>query len=268
MTSGIYIITNSKDKTVYIGSTISFKKRWGQHHRELRRGAHRNSHLQHAWKKYGESVFEFDILEHLDNPEELYLAEQFWMDIYRLEGKKLYNYGTTARHPMLGTHHTEEHCRNISEGNKGHIVSEETRQKISNTHKGKTLSKEHKLKLSAAKLRDDNPRRGKPLTEEHKYKISISNKGQKRSEETKRKMKEARKGRILSEEHKRNIGKACSKLYPAFIHQDTGEIIIPGSNLAALCREWNLASSSMYAVINGKQTQHKGWELKEQMEQL
>ena len=108
MQSGIYIIINNKTGRSYIGSTTNFKQRWQNHKTRLRRGAHDNPYLQHSWNKYGESAFEFKVLEYLNKPKEIYLAEQFWMDVYRLEGKELYNCGLVACSPMLGRSASDE----------------------------------------------------------------------------------------------------------------------------------------------------------------
>ena len=135
MNSGVYIIHNNKNGKIYIGSTVDIRKRWRTHKSLLCRDKHSNTHLQSAWNLYGEASFEFGVLEYLDDPEELHLAEQFWMDIYRLEGKALYNYGLVARCPLLGR-----------------SPSEETRQKQSRAMRGKVFSQEHRRKLSEADI--------------------------------------------------------------------------------------------------------------------
>ena len=250
MAGGIYTITNTENHKVYIGSTIRFRKRWIQHRGSLRREQHSNLHLQRAWNKYGEDAFEFSVLEYLDNPEELHLAEQFWMDVYRLEGKQLYNYGLAARSPMLGRCHTEETRAKISSGNLGKISS----------LRGRTLSEETKKKMSAAQS-------GKTRTEEHCFNLSAALKGRVFSEEHKRKLYKTRKkngmyGKHHTKESCTKIGNANGKLYPAFTHQDTGEIIPAGVNLSAMCRRRGLNRSNMRSVMIGKYKQHKGWILK------
>ena len=95
--SGIYAITNIKSGKVYIGSTIDFEKRWGEHRRGLHRGDYTNPHLQRSYNKYGIDVFEFSILEYVDNIKNLTKVEQFWMDKYREEALGSAKIGTTGR---------------------------------------------------------------------------------------------------------------------------------------------------------------------------
>lgn len=240
MNSGIYAITNTVNGKVYIGATKGFEGRWKDHRRGLRKGVHWNKHLQNAWNRYGEVTFEFGILEYLDDLDELVKAEQFWMDVYREEGKELYNFGLAADNPRRGRKCgplSEETKRKLSEALKGRKYgppSEETKRRIGEANKGnkhclgRVVSKETRRKQSAA-------RRGRkfgPLSEEHKQKISDALKGRAVPKETRRKMKEAwrtrppvseetrRKmseskrgntntlGHKLSEEHKRKIGEA------------------------------------------------------------
>jgi hypothetical protein len=40
-----------------------------------------------------------------------------------------------------------------------------------------------------------------------------------------------------------------------------GNILI-GKNLGSLCKEYNLDKAAMHRVLNGKQTNHKGWRVK------
>lgn len=202
--SGVYVITNIVNGGVYVGSTVDLKRRLDEHKRGLRGGTHGNPHLQASWNKHGEKAFEFDVLEYLDNLEELHLSEQFWVDIYREEGRELYNVAVPGRSPMLGRKHTEESRQQMSESQKNRPpASEETRRKMSRTRKGKTPSEEHKRKLSEANL-------GKRLSKEHKQKLSEASKaawarGDYDSEETHRRKSEAAKGHKHSEEEKRRI---------------------------------------------------------------
>lgn len=222
MQAGIYIVTNTESRKYYIGSTINLKKRESHHWSRLRAGTHRNTHLQRSWNKYGESVFEFGVLEYLDNPEELHLAEQFWMNTYRMEDKGLYNIATVGPAPMLGRHHTVE-----------------TRAKMSTVQKGRVYP---------------------PLTVEHKSKISRALMGHPVSNETRAKLSGALMGNHNALGRVRDSAR-LGKPYPAFIHRDTGEVITTSVNLAAMCREWGLCKVGMRRVAKDMRSHYKGWEL-------
>ena len=51
--SGIYCITNSIDKRLYVGSALKLKKRYNDHKQNLIKGKHQSPHLQNFVKKYG-----------------------------------------------------------------------------------------------------------------------------------------------------------------------------------------------------------------------
>jgi len=55
--------------------------------------------------------------------------------------------------------------------------------------------------------------------------------------------------------------KATAKPYPVFVHHKTGEVILAGVNLAAMCERHGLNKYCMYNVKNGKRPHHKGWML-------
>ena len=78
--TGVYIFKNSVNNKCYIGSTVmSFRKRMEHHVSLLRANSHKNSHFQAAWNKYGEDVFNFDILEICDKSDCL-RREQYYLD--------------------------------------------------------------------------------------------------------------------------------------------------------------------------------------------
>jgi hypothetical protein len=66
MTSGIYIIKNTKNNKVYVGSSVNIKHREYKHFWMLGHGSHDNSYLQSSYKKYGKDSFIFEILEMCD----------------------------------------------------------------------------------------------------------------------------------------------------------------------------------------------------------
>jgi predicted GIY-YIG superfamily endonuclease len=106
--SGIYIIKNTLNNKVYIGSSVDINNRWNCHKRELCKNKHHNKYLQFAWNKNGKDVFEFKLLEIVLVKEDLIKREQYWMDIYdSYNSEKGYNINPTAG-SQLGRKFTEE----------------------------------------------------------------------------------------------------------------------------------------------------------------
>lgn len=78
---GIYVIRNSKDGKVYVGSSINIKKRIGDHFRCLNRGDHHSSKFQRAYNKsIDKNVFISSVLELVDDSTVLHDREQYWID--------------------------------------------------------------------------------------------------------------------------------------------------------------------------------------------
>lgn len=110
---GVYVIRNKVNGKVYIGSTIvTFKKRWQDHLKHLKRGTHANNHLQSAYLKYGADAFSWEVLEYTSK-EEARKRESYWISYY------------DARNPEVGYNEAGVN----SEGNP--IVSEATKAKLS-----------------------------------------------------------------------------------------------------------------------------------------
>lgn len=173
MNSGIYKIINKITGHYYVGKSKDLKKRWRKHKSYLNKNNHCNHYIQSDWNKYGESAFEFVIVEYLDpNDTLLTEVEQTYLDKFVEDRKN-------------GIHN----CYNISITSDSSIFSEETRKKISEAlsgekhpFHGKTHSDEAKKKMSESRKGANN----------HNY-------GKKFSEETCRKLSEAKKGKYAGE---------------------------------------------------------------------
>ncbi len=113
--SGIYAIVNKINGKRYIGSAVSFKKRWYIHVCRLRKGTHHSPKLQNGWNKYGEESFEFVELECCEK-EELIKREQHWID----ELRPFYNIAKLAG-SSLGIKRSEELKKRLSDIRKGKI---------------------------------------------------------------------------------------------------------------------------------------------------
>jgi group I intron endonuclease len=116
-TSGIYKWTCTPTGRIYIGSAVNLQARWYGHRATLRGGRHSNAYLQHAWNKYGEDAFTFEVLELVLAPF-LLEREQYYLDklkpFTRNNGFNIY--------PTAGSPY-------------GYEVSDEARQKMSVSQK-------------------------------------------------------------------------------------------------------------------------------------
>ena len=65
----VYRIKTSQNEKTYIGYATNLQAGFNRHKAELKFGSHRNKELQEIWYSYGESAFEFEILDVLDNEE-------------------------------------------------------------------------------------------------------------------------------------------------------------------------------------------------------
>lgn len=82
MNSGIYQIQNLITKDLYIGSTVDFNRRKVDHFSHLRKNKHHSQYLQNSFNKWGEDVFEFDILFTCPQSE-LIRLEQYHINNYQ-----------------------------------------------------------------------------------------------------------------------------------------------------------------------------------------
>lgn len=173
MKNVIYKIRNVVNNKFYVGSTVDSRKRFWAHRKALRLGNHDCVYLQRAWDKYGEDCFKFEIIEQLNAKEELYPAEQKWLDehfgkehCYNVaahadspmrdaspefrakHAQIMRDYYAEHTHPREGLKHTSETLDVMSQNRKGKhagpdhyrygkTVSEETRKKIGDTQRGK-----------------------------------------------------------------------------------------------------------------------------------
>ena len=169
MMPGVYIIKNTIDERVYIGSSVNIRERWREHKRELLKCNHQNTHLQNFVNKYGIDVLIFEILE---NCEDTLEREQYYLD--SIHNK--FNIATSASAPMLGKKHSKEainkiRIRSSGENNPmfGKKRPKEVLDKISKASKWRVKNKSEKV------IRIINlPNRTEVITEKGNIFFSIS----------------------------------------------------------------------------------------------
>lgn len=187
------------------------------------------------------------------------------------------------KHPLYGKHHSEETKKKMSESKKGMYVGEKS------SSYGKPRSDEVKQKISHGVRKSlegkPHPNLGRKLSEETKFKLSQINTGKIHSDDSKRKMSLANSGKdngFYGKHHSKEVKNHLSEIHTGMVQSEetvrkrvakiketvskrshkfvspSGEKVVIG-NVSLFSRENNLNSGSMYAVLNGKRQQHKGW---------
>jgi len=162
--SGVYEFRSKVDGKVYVGSSHDLARRYTAHLLHLRRGDHKNIHLQRAWNKYGESNFTYKVLEYCA-PEIRTDVETVWINVLqaadseygyniKLEGRMNSGVNVECRQRMSeawyrhGVTLTPAGRKKISETHTGVVFTQERRSKISDRRKAYLADPKHREELS------------------------------------------------------------------------------------------------------------------------
>ena len=175
MKNVIYKIRNVVNNKFYVGSTVDSRKRFWAHRKALRLGTHDCVYLQRAWNKYGEDCFKFEIVEQLNSKEDLYPAEQKWLDEHF--GKDYcYNVAAHADSPMRDA--SPEIRAKLAAKTKAWLERDgHPRQGYKCTPEEIALSAERRKGKHAG---EDHYRYGKTVSEEVRKKIGDTQRGVKK----------------------------------------------------------------------------------------
>lgn len=171
---GIYGIENRVEHKWYVGKSINLYKRLGGHIDRLRRGDHPLLDLQADYNRLGHGAFEVYVLEFCDL-NVLNKRECFW--IKEKDAVKNGYCTSTGGYSANGVKHSEEAKRKQSEAQKGHVVSQETRNKISQSNKGRDAGFGGHHHTDEAKEKIAQAKRGVPMSQSVKDAVSKANKG-------------------------------------------------------------------------------------------
>ncbi|MGH7974757.1 MAG: GIY-YIG nuclease family protein [bacterium] len=167
MTCYIYSITHISSGKLYIGSTTDIYSRWAIHKCRLKGRNHPNRYLQSAWNKYGESQFEFEIIEEVLDTDKMIGREQYWMDKLQSYNRQVgFNFRVAAQ-SNIGFKHTEETIERMRLARLGKYPSKKTRQKMSLARLGTHPSEETRKKMSLTRL-------GRHHSDETRQKLSLA----------------------------------------------------------------------------------------------
>jgi group I intron endonuclease len=275
---GVYLIENTVNGKVYVGSSKDIKKRWKDHKWFLSHNASPNKYLQSAWNKYGESAFVFTVLEVVKDISGLLDVEQKWIDVFRSADRQFgYNQAPVAG-SNIGYKYNEEFSLKCSERNRRSWKDPESRVRRLEGLKN-SITQERLKKIgerSKAMWKDPDYREkwiAKRASPESRLKASQSMKDRWEDPEY-RNRAEARlrlpeyRASVAKKtaevwkrpEHKERISKANSKYLYEFT-SPSGEKYICHS-LSLFCKQNGLGRSNLRLVLKGKRKHHKGWTVK------
>lgn len=166
--SGIYSITNSANKMIYIGSATDFSNRFKNHKHLLSNNKHFNRHLQNICNKYSIDIFSFNFIEECEKD-----------NLLKLE----------AKHFNLITNSFLLNINKEPSSRYGVKCSEETKQKMRDVKR--QFSSEHLQKIITSN-------KNRKWTKAMRKNQSLKMLGKSQSTETKEKRKQALYKPVLS----------------------------------------------------------------------
>lgn len=199
---GIYIIRNEANNKVYIGKSEDVNRRIIRHINSLYNGTNNNKHLQAAFNKYGDKMFDISLLQILDKNEDINEREKYWIDHFKAYDRKFgYNKtkggdGGNSYVDCMTEKEKEEHYKKMTESKQGnknpiyekhcytngdilkYISDEEIAEyELNGWYKG--VPEKIRQREKVANLGELNGFYGKKHTEKTKAKLSQSRKGDK-----------------------------------------------------------------------------------------
>lgn len=234
--SGIYKIVNLVNGKVYVGSAVNLRKRKSYHLCDLRKGIHKNQHLQKSFNKHGEISFKFCIVEIVDDKSQLIEREQYYIDLHNATNRK---HGFNIRlfaSSNLGMEHSIESKIKISESRKGKCCG----------HDNPFYGKRHPDEIMQ-KINEKKRNVPEEIRDSRRRQLSESHKGKKLPEEQKRKISEANKGKRCGADNPNYSGKYSNK--SPVINLDENKIF---STIADAARFYGINHSHISSACRGK----------------
>lgn len=218
----IYEIRNVVTDRSYIGSTKQNPdQRWSEHLYSLRHGKHSSRYLQNSFDKHGESVFEFIILEKVDDDNRFSVEKEWLDDVKPFPWGEKGGYNMTSKagggdkfsllsekekkefikkskkvgeeNGMYNSHHSQKSKEKMKDEAEDRYTIEWFQEKYGK-EEGRKRYRERCKKLSAERKGEDNPFYGEKHDEKSKEKISEKMNKLAEDEEWRKRVSEGRKG--------------------------------------------------------------------------
>lgn len=241
MASGIYALVNKETGKRYIGQSIDLRKRKATHFWELKKGRHKNTHLQRAWDKGAR--FDFIVIEECA-PGKCNEREKYWINYFDAI-KTGYNQceggGTTT-----GYRFTEEQKKKIS---KARIGQRRRREDIDRGIKSlkRHLESDPEFAKKYRETRSKASKGRKPW-----------NKGRPHTQAEKDNLSQKMKGRYVSEKHKEKLRELYSgekSLSAKLRKSDVVEIrcrFLEGETQKEIAEDYPVTRQTIFDIVSGR----------------
>jgi len=246
----IYQIRHVESGKIYVGSSSDTRQRWSVHLSRLRRNVHESRYLQKAWNKYGEQSFVFEIIEELHSIENLISREQYWIDtLHSIDRRYGFNLNIVAN-SSIGVKRSEETRRKLKQVRQKEVSNPIVHKRLVAQSREYWSKPESREKMRSMKLEHGrNPETRKKMADSQ---IRYGN------QPNVREMRSL-KGKDFyanNPERREILAEFASKEY--ILTAPNGEVY-EIRNLKKFCQEHNLTARTMHRVMQGLQSNHKGW---------
>lgn len=221
----IYKAVNKINGNTYIGKTVNTLNYRKSGHINAALKRNNNTYFHKAIRKYGKENFEWSVIQTCITENHLNLAEQAYIELYKIKGIKLYN---------------------MTEGGEGTV--------------GFKPSKETRKNMSKRTSGENNPMYGKKGHLAPSFGKPGTMLGKNQSDESKEKIRQALIGRVFSEKHRKKLslsgiekhkGKNHSKSKKVYqIDINTNEIIKTWDCLREAARDLNVSHANLSRACN------------------
>lgn len=266
---GIYIITNLKNKKIYIGSAKEFKRRYRGHIQSLRRGKHHNKHLQASFNKYGEDVFLYEVVEVVEGGKKARTKiEQEYLDIWLDRWEQCYNFQKKSVQKQGKFKNPEVTKRKISKAKREFYQTEKGKeliQRLSDQKRDKTYEEIYgiiKAEKIKQKIRDNKliemnrPKVKENLRKMHTGKSFEERFGIEKAQEIKKKQSQKRKGKYLGKD-----SSGFKILENIQLVSPEGEIFTRIEGIKDFALAHNLSPNHFSELLSGKRKSHHNWKI-------
>ena len=148
----VYMIKNTVNGKVYVGSSLRPQSRFYEHVYQLKKGVHHSIRLQRSFDKYGEEAFVFIVLKYTDKNQHREEEARVLKILDTTNPKKGYNNSDLTELGVIRhSEETKEKMRRVAKGKKHTEEAREKMRKSKQAHAANMTDEERKIRSKSGK---------------------------------------------------------------------------------------------------------------------